>query len=407
MKKILLYSVAFSAAMLLSACQGGHGHDHEGHNHAEEAEGHEGHDHEGHEGHDHEGESAEKEAHGEGHTGEIHFSDAQAKAARLQLYEVQPSAFSEIIEVSGRLLPAQGSEATVTATMSGIVSQNRQSLTEGMAVGAGQTLFTINAKPMADGNPAAAAQTELKLATQALHRAEALAKERLLTQRELDEARARYETAKSTAQSLGNAAQSRSVGAPMGGFVKSVLVRPGDFVEAGAPLAVITQSQRLQLRADLPERHYSALAQISDANFRMAYEPQSAIHSVSALGGRLVSKGRASEGEGFFVPIIFELNNQGNLVAGSFAEIFLKGTPRQAVITVPNEAITEAQGLYFVYLKIHPETYLRQEVKLGSTDGSRTEILEGLKKGDQVVTQGAVQVRLAANATVIPEGHSH
>ena len=77
------------------------------------------------------------------------------------------------------------------------------------------------------------------------------------------------------------------------------------------------------------------------------------------------------------------------------------------MLTVPNEAITEAQGLYFVYLKVHPETYLRQEVKLGNTDGSRTEVLEGLKPGDNVVAQGAVQGRLAANATVMPEGHSH
>ena len=390
MKKIFLYSVAIAAAMLLAACHSDH--DHEGHDH--EGEAHEGHNHEG-EGHD------------VTHTGEIHFSDAQAKTAGLQLYEVHPTAFSELIEVSGRLLPAQGSEATVTATMAGIVRQTQQTLAEGMSVGAGQALFVINAAPIADGNPAAAAQTELKLAEQALRRAEALAKEKLITQRELEEARARFETAQSTARSLGNAAQSRTVSAPIGGFLKSVLVKPGDFVEAGAPLAVATQSQRLQLRADLPERHYAVLPQISDANFRMAYEPASAIHSVSELGGRLVAKGRATEGEGYFVPIIFELNNQGNLMAGAFAEVYLKGAPRQGVLTVPNEAITEAQGLYFVYLKVHPETYLRQEVKLGHTDGSRTEVLEGLKPGDNVVARGAVQVRLAANATVIPEGHSH
>lgn len=74
---------------------------------------------------------------------------------------------------------------------------------------------------------------------------------------------------------------------------------------------------------------------------------------------------------------------------------------------MPNEAITEAQGLFFVYIKTHPDTYMRQEVTLGATDGRRTEVLSGLKPGQQVVGHGAVQVRLAANATVIPEGHSH
>ena len=95
MKKIYLFSVAIAAAMLLAACHSDH--DHEGQNH--------------------EGETHEGEGHDAAHTGEIHFSDAQAKTAGLQLYEVQPTAFSELIEVSGRLLPAQGSEATEKVTL--------------------------------------------------------------------------------------------------------------------------------------------------------------------------------------------------------------------------------------------------------------------------------------------------
>ena len=56
---------------------------------------------------------------------------------------------------------------------------------------------------------------------------------------------------------------------------------------------------------------------------------------------------------------------------------------------------------------MHAGCFRRQEVKLGATDGTRTEIVSGLKAGDRVVTRGATQVRLAANASVIPEGHSH
>ena len=402
MKKICFFGIALMGTMLLGACHSDHahdGHDHsaEGHNHEAEADGH------NHEADDH-GHDADDHA---GHSAEITFTEAQAKAAGLRLVTVEPGEFAEVVEVTGRLLPAQGDEATVAATMAGIVSQATKNLTDGAAVRQGQQLFVINASTMADGNPAAAARAELEAARKALARAEQLAAEKLLPQRELDEARSRYRTAEAAARSLGNESRTRAVAAPFTGYVKEVMVRPGDYVQPGQPMATVTQSQRLQLSADLPERHFALLPQIQDATFRLSYEPEGTAHCVSEMGGKLVSKGRASSATGFSVPVTFELPNRGRLVSGSFAQVYLQGAARKGVITVPNEALTEAQGLFFVYVQIHPERYQRQEVTVGATDGRRTEIRSGLTAGQRVVAQGATQVRLAANATVIPEGHSH
>lgn len=409
MKKILFFGIALMGTMLLGACHSDHAHD--GHDHSAEGHNHEaeGHDHEAEaDGHNHEaddhGHDADEHA---GHSAEITFTEAQAKAAGLRLVTVEPGEFAEVVEVTGRLLPAQGDEATVSATMAGIVSQATKSLTDGAAVRQGQQLFVINASAMADGNPAAAARAELEAARKALARAEQLAAEKLLPQRELDEARSRYHTAEAAARSLGNESRTRAVTAPFTGYVKEVMVRPGDYVQPGQPMATVTQSQRLQLSADLPERHFALLPQIQDATFRLSYEPEGTAHCVSEMGGKLVSKGRASSATGFSVPVTFELPNRGRLVSGSFAQVYLQGAARKGVITVPNEALTEAQGLFFVYVQIHPERYQRQEVTVGATDGRRTEIRSGLTAGQRVVAQGATQVRLAANATVIPEGHSH
>ena len=409
MKKICFFGIALMGTMLLGACHSDHAHD--GHDHSAEGHNHEaeGHDHEAEaDGHNHEvddhGHDADDHA---GHSAEITFTEAQAKAAGLRLVTVEPGEFAEVVEVTGRLLPAQGDEATVAATMAGIVSQATKHLTDGASVRQGQPLFVINASAIADGNPAAAARAELEAARKALARAEQLAAEKLLPQRELDEARSRYRTAEAAARSLGNANQTRAVAAPFTGYVKEVMVRPGDYVQPGQPMATVTQSQRLQLSADLPERHFALLPQIQDATFRLSYEPEGTAHCVSEMGGKLVSKGKASSATGFSVPVTFELPNRGRLVSGSFAQVYLQGAARKGVITVPNEALTEAQGLFFVYVQIHPERYQRQEVTIGATDGRRTEIRSGLTAGQRVVAQGATQVRLAANATVIPEGHSH
>ena len=409
MKKICFFGIALMGTMLLGACHSDHAHD--GHDHSAEEHNHEaeGHDHEAEaDGHNHEADEHDHDADEHaGHSAEITFTEAQAKAAGLRLVTVEPGEFAEVVEVTGRLLPAQGDEATVSATMAGIVSQATKHLTDGAAVRQGQQLFVINASAMADGNPAAAARAELEAARKALARAEQLAAEKLLPQRELDEARSRYHTAEAAARSLGNESRTRAVAAPFTGYVKEVMVRPGDYVQPGQPMATVTQSQRLQLSADLPERHFALLPQIQDATFRLSYEPEGTAHCVSEMGGKLVSKGKASSATGFSVPVTFELPNRGRLVSGSFAQVYLQGAARKGVITVPNEALTEAQGLFFVYVQIHPERYQRQEVTIGATDGRRTEIRSGLTAGQRVVAQGATQVRLAANATVIPEGHSH
>lgn len=409
MKKIFFFGIALMGTMLLGACHSDHAHD--GHDHSAEEHNHEaeGHDHEAEaDGHNHEADEHDHDADEHaGHSAEITFTEAQAKAAGLRLVTVEPGEFAEVVEVTGRLLPAQGDEATVSATMAGIVSQATKNLADGAAVRQGQQLFVINASAMADGNPAAAARAELEAARKALARAEQLAAEKLLPQRELDEARSRFRTAEAAARSLGNETRTRAVAAPFTGYVKEVLVRPGDYVQPGQPLATVTQSQRLQLSADLPERHFALLPQIKDATFRLSYEPEWTAHCVSEMGGSLVSKGKASSATGFSVPVTFELPNRGRLVSGSFAQVYLQGATRKGVITVPNEALTEAQGLFFVYVQIHPERYQRQEVTIGATDGRRTEIRSGLTAGQHVVAQGATQVRLAANATVIPEGHSH
>lgn len=134
---------------------------HAGHNHSEEegvhshAEGEEcDHDHaEGEDSHD-------KEAHGE----EIVFSPEQAKKAGLEIVNVQPSAFHQVIKTSGQILSAQGDEVTISATASGMVSFNKASLNEGLAVRGGESLLSISSKNIVDGDPVAKAKSAYEIA---------------------------------------------------------------------------------------------------------------------------------------------------------------------------------------------------------------------------------------------------
>ena len=94
---------------------------------------------------------------------------------------------------------------------------------------------------------------------------------------------------------------------------------------------------------------------------------------------------------------------------GSFVELYLKTTTNKEATTIPVSAILEIQGYYFVFVQITPELFEMREVKIGATDGLKTEILQGLSKDERVVTKGAVHIKLARGTGALDahSGHVH
>ena len=393
-----LLSVVFVCGM--AAC-GGKSHDHldhdHDHEHSEETEQHD---------HDSEAEEAGNKAK-EAHTDEIILSPEKARAAGVKVEEVKPGTFHGVIHTSGKVMSASCDETAVVATISGRV-QYKNHVSEGLKVAAGTTLFSITSAgmQMADGDPVQRARIDFERAERDYTRAKTLIKDKIISEKDLAVAKAEYEAAKLTYTSM---QRTRSAGgvavtAPRGGYIKQCMVNGGDYVEAGQPLAVITQNKHLYLRAEIPERHFNELNKIRCAKFRTSYSNR--LYDITDMGGHIQSYGRSAEVNNSYIPVIFEFNNTGDVVQGSYAEIYLITQDRPNVITLPLTALTEEQGVHFVYIQIDAEGYRKQEVKLGESDGERVEILTGVKKGDRVVTKGAVQVRLASAANAIP-AHNH
>lgn len=352
--------------------------------------------------HNHE---AEKEEHHEDeHDGVIIMDPHQAEAIGLKTETVTKGTFYPVIKVGGKILTANGNEKTVAAPASGIVSYNG-TINEGSAVRSGQALFSISSKGVENGDPIAKARLDLANAESELKRAAELVQKKIISQKEYEQIKLRRDLARETLSGMGGKAGGASASARQGGFIKQILVRPGDYVTVGQPLAIITQNQKLQLRAEVSERHYSFLNQIRSANFRT--ESSSDIICLDSIGGRLLSVGKSMPEGSFYVPVIFECNNVGNVLPGSYAEIWLIGREQREAISIPLSALTEEQGVYYVYVRKDQEHYEKKEVKIGEQDGKRVEILQGLQVNDKVVTEGAIHVKLASQSGVIPEGHNH
>ena len=350
--------------------------------------------------HDHEAEDAH-----ESHDDEIILSPEKAKAAGLQTETVAPSAFRYAIPASGQLQAAQGEEATVVASTAGVITFSR-TLSEGMSVSKGAALLSISARNIQDGDPVNRAKVAYLTAKEEYERASRLAEKQIVSKKELGKLKEAYENARIAYEALqpNKAGNGVSVVSPLSGYVKACLVKEGDFVNVGQALLSVTQTRRMTLRAEVSERYYNQLGSIVSANFRTPHDGQT--YSLSDLKGRLLSCGKSVGDGSYYVPVTFEFDNRGQMIPGSFVEVYLLSTEKPHVISIPQSALTEEQGVYFVYLRVDEEGYKKQEVKLGMSDGKRTEILSGLKEGDQVVTEGAIHVKLASASAAIP-AHTH
>ncbi len=407
-----IISVFIVAAMLFTGCNSGnknqnsaakdtHEHvDSDGHNHSTE----DGHDHSAEDGHNHESEALKAE---NGHGDEILFTKQQAEAVGLQVEKVTPGIFSHVIKTSGQILSSQGDEATIVATSNGIVSFANPSISDGTAVRAGEAVVSISAKNLPEGDPAAKAKITYETALKEYQRAEGLVKEQIISSKEFEQIRLRYETAKTVyeAQSSNITVSGVRVTSPINGFIKNRLVNQGEYVSVGQPIATVSQNRRLQLRAEVSENYFKSLKSIGSANFQTSYD--NTVYKLSDLNGRLLSFGKASGGQSCYIPVTFEFDNIGDIIPGSFVLVYLLSNPQDNVISVPVSAVTEEQGLNFVYLQLDEEGYKKQEVDLGQSNGDRVQILSGLKANDKVVIKGVYQVKLAAVSSVMPEGHSH
>jgi RND family efflux transporter MFP subunit len=337
----------------------------------------------------------------------ITFSPEQAESAGLEIVTIRPSSFHQVIKTGGQILSAQGDEVAVPATSNGIVSFVRPSLNEGSAVRGGESLLIISSGNIVDGDPAMKAKSAYDIAQREFQRAESLIGDRLIAEKEYNEIKLNYENAKVAYQAVAQQSTAKGVGisAPIAGFIKTKPVNEGQYVGIGQVLMTVTQNRKLQLRADVSERYYKELANITSANFKTPYDKT--LYSLAGMNGRLVSYGKSSGSREYYVPVNFEFDNIGQVISGSYVEIYLLGQSRDNVISVPVSSLVEEQGLYFVYLQIHDDAYKKQEVAPGASDGRNIEILSGLQKGDKVVSKGAYRVKLASTSASIPHTHEH
>ena len=110
----------------------------------------------------------------------------------------------------------------------------------------------------------------------------------------------------------------------------------------------------------------------------------------------------------FYIPVIFEIDNIGDIIPGSYIEIFLKTNEVKDVLTIPYSSLLEEQGHYYAFVQVSGEGFEKRELELGINDGINIQVISGIKENERVVSKGAYQIKLATMSGEMPShGHAH
>ncbi|HAY33621.1 MAG TPA: efflux RND transporter periplasmic adaptor subunit [Ignavibacteria bacterium] len=319
--------------------------------------------------------------------------------------------FNEVVKTSGQITSAPGDESVIVAKSQGIVKIGKGNATAGARVNSGELLFTVKGSDVIGDNIDVRFE-EVKLnyekALADYERGKELVKDNIISLKEFLEREIELKNAEIIYNNISTnySGDGENVYSPMSGYIKNILVSDGQYVAAGQQLGSVSKNRKLLLTAEISQQYFSRLGKFTSANFRTEYDNQ--VYRTADLNGTLVSFGRTVENNNYFIPVNFEIDNRGNLIPGSFVEVFLISSEIENALIIPVSSLIEEQGLFYVYVQTGGESFQKREVKTGPGDGINIEIVSGVNEGERVVTKGAYNIKLAAMSGSIPDhGHEH
>ncbi len=310
---------------------------------------------------------------------EVKLSEEQIRLANIRTDTVRLRPLGEEISLSATLSENQNGINTVTARLTGRL-ERLFVRNAGEYVRAGQAIFELYSEDLT------AAQRDFLLALQSKKRygstdidfsrlAEAARNKLLLwgmTEAQLQEL-----------EQSGVPKNTVTIYSRYAGYVLEAPPAEGSYVAEGSTVLKLADLRTLWIEAQLYVSDLPFLAQTRDASITLPYYPD------RILNGKVSFVNPNLEASSKIVLVRVEISNPNNeYQPGMQAWITLKGKTRRALAVPTNALIQESRGVT-VWIKNATGGFEGRMVRTGIANEDYTEIIEGLKTGENVVVSGA------------------
>lgn len=280
----------------------------------------------------------------------------------------------------GSLTPTRG--VVVASEVAGVIREIH--FDSGQVVKANDYLVQLDAE--VDMAEAVALDADRKLAETTRDRLKKIVSSNLGSRADLDEAQAQVDSTRARVEAKQATIRKKTIRAPFAGELGIRYINPGQYLAAGDEIIELVDLDPIYADYTLPERYLSSISVGQELVVTVAARPEVQFPGkISAISPNIEKSSRSVQ-----VRAILE-NPDQQLHPGMFAEVHTLLPQQDAVLTIPERAISYnpyGNAVFVVDSSQGMPKAQRVQVTTGMVNNGRVEILEGLKAGDEVVTDG-------------------
>ncbi|TVR83435.1 MAG: efflux RND transporter periplasmic adaptor subunit [Saprospirales bacterium] len=259
---------------------------------------------------------------------------------------------------------------------------------EGQTVSGGQLIATLDTEII--DRQIAEVETTLSLARDVFNRQERLWNQNIGSEVQYLEAKNSMQRLERNLETLQTQRSKAVVKAPKSGVLDQLLLREGELVSPGTPVAIIVDMRNLKLAVNVPENHLQSVSVGNQVEIDFPSLSESFNSRISRIGSSIDMENRT-----FLVEADLP-SGHARIKPNLMGRLAINDRTAENAVVIPLNIVQyELGGRAYVYVAVDREGSLRAEkkyVKPGLSYRGHIEIREGLEEGDLLIVRGQQEV---------------
>ena len=340
--------------------------------------------------------------------GIVHLTAEEIQSGEIAVRSVTSGDFSVHREFPATVAPNHHATAQITALVRGRVLEVYADF--GQEVKGGEVLAMLYSGELGMAQSSyLKSGARLYVTEQAFERAKMLVQEKVIALAELQRrkgemlsARAERQEAQNRLRLLGmtddqidrldrdqKVRSNISITAPFNGRIIFRNLTKGEVVEVTHHLFTIADLSEVWVLANIPEKDIPFIRNSVRTDGNRNVEVRLNAYPEEVFHGKVTYVGDVLDVATRTMNLRIELSNRDHMLKPEmYATVRVYSPPTRGVLAVPENAVQRDRDRYYVFVQLDSHTFEARDVKLGDSNGNQVAIVEGLREGEQVVTNG-------------------
>ncbi|AFM43325.1 RND family efflux transporter, MFP subunit [Desulfosporosinus acidiphilus SJ4] len=177
--------------------------------------------------------------------------------------------------------------------------------------------------------------------------------------------------------------QNTTITSPITGTVSTRNVEVGEIASSATQAFTVIDTKTVVAEINVPDTTVTHLQKGQTVPVKI-----SALNNKTVNGTINIISPAADKTNSYVVDVNID-NTNNELKAGMYTTVVLPAQEKDNILTVPNEAISIEDGVSYIYAVVN-NTVDKIPVQVGISNDTMSEIVSGLKPGENVITEGQI-----------------